>query len=159
MELGTIHALNVFCLIQEELWSDAEPLLHERLSRYPTDTRLHAMLAYLLERTGRYTESMDRHRRVLEIDPDNLNSLNSLGYLLAMHGGPDDYDEAARCLTRAVREKPDHPAYLDSLGVLLARQGDRDRAQKALYLALRGAPENQEIMDHIRSFLIKSEER
>ncbi|MBI3395412.1 MAG: hypothetical protein HY042_06230, partial [Spirochaetia bacterium] len=58
---------------------------------------------------------------------------------------------AARCLKAAVAKKPDSAAYLDSFGVLLSKMGNNAAAQKAFEKALLRAPNESEIMDHMRA--------
>jgi tetratricopeptide (TPR) repeat protein len=153
VEIGAAHALRALALVNAEDYAEAERALRARLGKSAGDVRLMGMLAHVLYRTGRLDEAIEQHRRILRLDADNLNSLNSLGYLLALRDLPEDRDEAYACLKRAVARKPEHPAYLDSLGVLLARSGDRERARRALFKALERAPENAEILDHIRDLL------
>lgn len=154
VEIAGVMALQVLCLIEDEEYRAAEDILKDRLQKYPNDVRLLSMRAHVEEKTGRADESIATHRRVLDVEPENINSLNSLGYLLAVHGKNDaDRDEAFRYLGRVLQREPNHPAYLDSFGVLLARKGDQGRARKALMKALQRAPENQEILEHIRELL------
>jgi Flp pilus assembly protein TadD len=157
VEIAAVMALQVLCLLQDEEYLAAEEILGDRLRKYQHDARLLSMLAHVYEKTGRREEGIATHRRILNLDPENINSLNSLGYLLTLHGhGAADREEAFACLKKAIQKKPDHPAYLDSFGVFLAKQGDRQRARRALLKALQRAPENQEILGHIQELLGKS---
>lgn len=154
VEIAAVMALQVLCLIEDEEFAAAEEILAERLQKFNSDVRLLSMQAHVFEKTGRFRESIECHRRVLQLDPDNVNSLNSLGYLLALHGQSEaERNEAYDCLKQVIQRKPDHPAYLDSFGVFLAKQGDGPRARKALLKALQRAPENQEIIAHIQEYL------
>ncbi len=153
VELASVHALRIFCLIQEENFQEAERDLEERLKVQEQDTRLLAMLAHIYERRAEYEEAILIHRRILELDPDNLNSLNNLGYLLTLHGKPGEETEALRCLKRVIELKPDYPAYLDSFGVFLSKKGQKEGARKALLKALRKAPDNSVILDHLKELL------
>lgn len=154
VEIAAVMALQVLCLIEDEEYAAAEKILTERLGKFNADVRLLSMQAHVFEKTARPAESINCHRRILDLDPDNVNSLNSLGYLLSLHGQTEaERNEAFDCLKRVIQKKPDHPAYLDSFGVFLAKQGDRPRARKALLKALQRAPENQEILGHIQELL------
>ncbi len=151
IELAAASSLRALCYIKLERFEEAEKLVRERIQIYRTDTRLHAMLAAIQEKTGRPQEAMATHRRILEIDPDNLNSLNSLGFLLTLHGAEKDRPEALLALKKALQKKPNYPAYLDSFGVFLARGGQKENARRALLKALQAAPQNTQIMDHLKS--------
>lgn len=153
VEIAPAQALRVYCLIQDGELLEADILLKERIPKDPTNTSLLGMLAHVQEKTHRIDEALATHRRILAMDPENLNSKNSLGYLLARHGNMADLPQAFAHLRDAVSRKPDHPAYLDSLGVLLVKQGEKERAKKAFLKALRKAPENAEILDHLKDII------
>ena len=153
LEAGAAAALRAYCLIQVAQFAEAEGLIEQRLAVHPTDTRLHSMLAFVFEKTGRTDQAIESHRRILQLEPDNVNSLNSMGYLLALHGTAADAGEAYTALKRALEASPNNPAYLDSFGVLLARRGQSDNARRALTKALQRAPENAEILDHLKQLL------
>lgn len=151
IELAAASSLRVYCHIKLGQFAEAETIVKERLQVYKTDTRLYAMLAHIQERTDRVQDAIATHRRILEIDPDNLNSMNSLGFLLTLHGGPENQAEALLNLKKALHKKPNYPAYLDSFGVALARGGQTENARRALLKALQFSPQNTEIMEHLKS--------
>ena len=157
IELASATSLRVFCHIKLDEFDVAERIVKERIQVYKTDTRLHAMLAHIQEKTERPRDAIQTHRRILEIDPDNLNSLNNLGYLLTLHGNPAEQNEALVHLKKALHKKPNHPAYLDSFGVHLARAGHTENARRALLKALQFAPQNTEIMDHLKGLFQQGE--
>lgn len=139
VEVGAVHALRAFALIQLRDFDPARETLFERLRLYPHDTRLLSMLAFIQEKTRQLGEAIETHRRILDLDSGNLNSLNSLGYLLALQG--ENLGEAFQCLKQVLQLKPGHPAYLDSFGVLLSKSGRNEEAQRALLQALARLPE------------------
>ncbi len=153
VELAAVHALRIFCLVEHGEHERAEELLAERLKIHERDTRLLAMRAFVREKADDFAEAIRLHRRVLELEPENLNSLNSLGYLLALHGAPEEQQEAYDCLKKVISRSPDHPAYLDSFGVFLAKKGQKEHARKALMKALKRAPNNTEILQHLKELL------
>lgn len=153
IQLGTVHAMRIFCLIMEEDYDRAHDLLRERLSVESQNTRLLAMQAYVYEKTGRKQDAVDTHRRILDLDPDNINSLNSLGYLLTLYGEGDELRLAYECLKKAIARDPDNPAYLDSFGVFLTRRGKDESARRAFVKALQRAPHNTVILDHLKELL------
>jgi len=153
LEIASVHALRVFCLLQEARYEEAGKILKERLKLYPEDIRLLSMFAHIKEKQNLFMEAVDLHRRILKIAPDHVNSLNSVGYLLTLYGKPEDMGEASNCLKRVLQLKPDYPAYLDSFGVFLGKRGQKENARKALMKALRKAPENAEILQHLKEVL------
>ncbi|WP_269496984.1 tetratricopeptide repeat protein [Castellaniella sp. S9] len=87
-------------------------------------------LAMLLERQGQTAEFETLMRRVIELDPDNANAYNSLGYTYADQGR--NLDEAQGLLERALDLEPDNPYILDSVGWYLFRVGDHEAALEYL---------------------------
>lgn len=65
-------------------------------------------------------------RRLLELDPDNADALNALGYTLA--DNTRRYDEALALIEKALRLKPDDAAILDSMGWVKFHLGELDEA-------------------------------
>ncbi len=82
--------------------------------------------------------SLDKSKEYLELavslDPQNPNTLNSLGYILAEEG--KDAAKAVTFCKKAVLIKPDNPAYLDSLGWAYFKMGNMEEARTFLRKAL-----------------------
>jgi len=95
-------------------------------------------------------------RRLLEIDPDNADALNALGYTLA--DNTKRYDEALALIEKALRLKPDDAAILDSMGWVKLHLGEVDDA----VLLLRAAYAKQaeaEIAAHLGEALWRKGEK
>ena len=153
VDIGRVQSLRIYSMIKLERWEEARFVLMDRLKIEPTDETLMGMLAYVYEREGRMKDAIGQHRRVLQVNPDNINSLNSLGYLITLYGKAEEMEEAYRCLKKAMEASPDHPAYLDSFGVFLNRKGNKDSARKALSKALKNDPDNSIILEHLKEVL------
>jgi len=69
-------------------------------------------------------------KRVIELDPNNANAYNSLGYTYADQNR--QLDEAQDLLERALDLDPDNPFILDSVGWYLYRSGDYEAALEYL---------------------------
>ena len=154
IELAAVYTLRALCLILSGQYQEAEAILVQRIKHDALDTRLQAMLAYIYEKTQRSQEAIKCLQKILKLQPENTNALNSFGYLLGLYGKtPNDKKLAFACLAKALRSHSDNPAYLDSLGVYYAVTGDQTRARQALYRALQQAPENSEILEHLSKYL------
>src|SRR5690606_3703990 len=80
-------------------------------------------------------QDAERHlRAILEIDPNDHNALNFLGYLWA--DKDVNLDEARVLVERALELDPENPYYLDSLGWVYYRQGDGEKAVEYIRRAL-----------------------
>ena len=69
-------------------------------------------------------------RHILRNDPDNVRTLNALGYSLA--DKTDRYEEALGYISRALKQAPDDPAIIDSMGWVQFRLGNLDKARSYL---------------------------
>ncbi|MBN2050969.1 MAG: tetratricopeptide repeat protein [Spirochaetales bacterium] len=103
--------------------------------------------AYVAYSQGLIGESVEYLEKALEIDGDNVNALNSLGYILAEEG--IDTEAALDYCRRAVKKSPANPAYLDSFGWALYKAGKTAEARKYLKEALEKAGDNRVIQHHL----------
>ncbi|CAM5179474.1 Tetratricopeptide (TPR) repeat protein OS=Castellaniella defragrans OX=75697 GN=HNR28_001822 PE=4 SV=1 [Castellaniella defragrans] len=87
-------------------------------------------LGMLLHQQGKLTEFEALMRRVIELDPDNANAYNSLGYTLVEQNRR--LSEARDLLERALDLEPDNPYVLDSVGWYLFRTKDYQGALEYL---------------------------
>lgn len=116
--------------------------------------KVHAALAYVLYAQRKVDEAVAELREALELDPDNPNANNSLGFILA--DSDRDPETAVRHCTKAVAKRPDSPAYLDSLGWSLYKAGKLAEAEKALRKAASLAPDKSEIVEHLKKVVVAS---
>ena len=89
--------------------------------------------------------------KALDLDPDNSNALNSIGYILA--DKKIDPLKAVDFCRRAVKEKPENPSYLDSLGWAFFRAGQASEARHYLKRAFELSNGNKTIAAHLRAVL------
>jgi len=87
-------------------------------------------LGMLLHQQGKTAEFEALMRRVIELDPDNANAYNSLGYTFVEQNR--NLDEARDLLERALELDPDNAYILDSVGWYLFRTRDYQGALEYL---------------------------
>ncbi len=142
-------------LLMQGLAARAEKLFKEvRSAHKDDDSGLVAQISdvYLsagarLERAKDY-EGAEKHlKRAIEVNPDNSQALNYLGYMLADRSV--HLDEAIGYIRKALERDPDNGAYLDSLGWAYFRKGEYVRAEKALASAIVASPDEAEIHAHM----------
>ena len=85
--------------------------------------------------------------KVLALRPQNADTLNFLGYLLA--DANLRLDEAETHLIAAIEQRAFSGAVIDSLGWLRFRQGRLDEAVELLEKANRFAPGDAELLEHL----------
>lgn len=122
----------------------------ERLKASGSESvQVYAFLGYTAWAQSRAEESLRWYAKALELDPENANALNGMGYILACEG-----KDGARALTfcrKAVDKVPDNPAYRDSLAWAYYKLGFIDEAKDHIGRARSLAPGATEIRDHARA--------
>lgn len=104
-----------------------------------------------LERTDRWDEAEADFRFALELQPDQPQVLNYLGYSLVEMG--ENLDEALGMIERAVAGRPDDGYITDSLGWVLYRMGRYDEAIVHMERAVELMPVDPIINDHLGDVL------
>lgn len=97
------------------------------LAAFPDDSALLYARALAWERRDDIARAEADLRRILVAEPDNVATLNALGYTLADR--TTRYAEALELIDRARVAEPDNPAIIDSYGWVLYRLG---RVEEAL---------------------------
>lgn len=111
--------------------------------------QVYAFLGYAAWAQGRPDEALAWYAKALEIDAENSNALNGMGYILACEG-----KEGARALTfcrKAVDQVPDNAAYRDSLAWAYYKLGLLAEARDNILRALSISPSVEEIQEHYRA--------
>ncbi len=129
----------------------AEYEFNKLISSGLESSQIYSALGYVYYSQKKIKESIEVLEKALEMDPDNANALNSLGFILAEE--EIDVRRAVELCRRAVKKKPKNAAYLDSLGWALYKQGKYAEARDALRRALDLMPGNQEIVSHMKEVL------
>jgi tetratricopeptide (TPR) repeat protein len=120
------------------------------LKALPDERRLLYGRALLQERRDHLPEAEADLRRIVELNPDDPDALNALGYTLADR--TDRYDEARGFIEKALKQKPDEPAIVDSMGWVLYKQKQYDESIRHLRRAYELQPD-AEIAAHLGEVL------
>jgi tetratricopeptide (TPR) repeat protein len=110
--------------------------------------KVYTALAHVLFLEKNYSESLSKLEKALALEPENPNSLNSFGYVLAESG--ERLGQALMFCQRAVRLRPSNPVYLDSLGWVYYKLGRLKDAAAILRKAVLLAPERTPIKEHLK---------
>ncbi len=119
-------------LTDEEITANIEPLrfrgiIYERLKRWP--------------------EAEADFKRVLKLVPDDVETLNYLGYTWVDRG--ENLTEAFDMIREAVKQQPRSGAIVDSLGWAHYKLGEYDKARENLEKAVALSPSSATIIDHL----------
>ena len=118
-------------LSERGLFDEAIAVLDSELVEKPDDTEMLYSKAMIGGAAGKITILENALSRILEIDPDNADALNSLGYTLA--DKTDRYQEAFELVSKALSIRPNDPAFIDSMGWVYYRLNNLEQA--IFYLA------------------------
>ena len=92
-------------------------------------------------------ESIAAMRKLIQIDPNNADALNFVGYTYAEQG--KNLDEAEMLIKRALELSPNKGYILDSLGWVYYKRGKYDEAIELLNRASELQPDDPSIMEHL----------
>lgn len=113
---------------------DAIEILQPLLQEHDRNLWLHYYLAICYDKLKQF-ENTEKHLKIcIELDPENAELLNFLGYLYADKNV--NLTDAENLIRRALKIEPDNPFYLDSLGWVYYRQGDAQNAIKYIRNAI-----------------------
>jgi tetratricopeptide (TPR) repeat protein len=115
------------------MYQEAYALYAEALESNPQDEDLLYAQALVAEQLDRVDVAEQYMRQILEQDPDNVRTLNALGYTLADR--TERYAEARQLIEKAYAQKPDDPAIIDSMGWVQYRLGNLEEARRYLQQA------------------------
>ena len=99
-----------------------------------------------LERSKQWDRAEADFRKALELEPDQPDVLNYLGYSLVELG--QKLDEAEKMIEKAVDQRPEDGYIVDSLGWILYRFGEFERATEQLERAVELRLVDPVINDH-----------
>ncbi len=147
----TREALGRARLIREN-YKDALPIYDALISEMSEEDLKNNTLplyfrAICYEREEQWEKAVEDFRRVLEIDPEDADTLNYLGYTWVDRG--ENLTEAFDMIEKAVELEPDSGAIIDSLGWAHYKLGRYELAKDNLEKAVELTPNSATIVDHL----------
>ncbi|MBC6413904.1 MAG: tetratricopeptide repeat protein [Chromatiales bacterium] len=143
-------------LRENELKDQALSLYDEALASYPDSLSLlyaRGMLRLEMEQIDAFVEDM---QRVIELDNDNWQALNALGYTLANLN--QQLEDASTYIRRAYELNPTDPAVIDSMGWLEFRLNNLELAERYISKAA-SVFHDDEILGHWVEILLSMEKQ
>ena len=90
---------------------------------------------------------------VINLEPENADALNYLGYTYADLG--QNLDEAEHLIKQALKYKPDDGYIIDSLGWVYFKKGYYNKALNLLEKAVSLVPDDPAILEHLGDAYMK----
>ncbi|MDL2269145.1 tetratricopeptide repeat protein [Desulfosarcina sp. OttesenSCG-928-A07] len=132
---------------QAEAYKQAEQALFGGLRLDPDNPMLYFRLGVIYDKWGRKDESIICMNQVIEMDPDNAEALNYLGYTYAEQGV--FLDKAESLIRKALALKPGDGYITDSLGWVYYQRGEYESASLFLETAVRLVPDDPVVWEHL----------
>ncbi len=126
-----------------EVWQDSESLWSSVVKTYSAYPAVQINLGHAYWSKGRLDAAIGAYHKALDLQPDQVETLNNLGTAHAQKG---ELDEALRFYNRALAVKPDYVEAQGNLGSVFVKQGRLDEALSIYQEALARKPGNPEIL-------------
>jgi len=133
-----------------QLLKETEPAL--ALANIPTQLLFNRAAAF--EGLKQFPQAAGQIKQLFNIDPDNIEALNFLGYLYAEQG--IRLDEAETLIRRALDKRPDNGYYLDSLAWVHFQRAEYGKALSVQNKAVGKVPDDPVMREHLGDILWKS---
>ena len=114
-------------LLEDGRLNEAIDQLARATSLDPKLTQAHSLLAVAYDRKGLHERAEDSYKRAIEVNENDPQSLNNLGYSLYLNG---NYRAAVDKLKRAARLAPSDARILNNLALAQVRVGKYDDAYR-----------------------------
>jgi len=149
-----IYLTNSYFYEEDNQWDLAIQALTAGLGQVEQPQEIHFRLAVLYEKQNNRPESIQQIKKVLELDPNNADAQNFLGYSYAEAGV--NLDEAEKLIQEALRAKPNSGHIIDSLGWVYYKKGQYDKAVTELERAVRLMPQDGTVAEHLGDAYFKA---
>lgn len=111
----------------------------------------------VLDKQGKFDDAIASMKKVIDVQPDNADAYNYIGYSFADKG--IQLDDAKRYMENALKLDPENPYYLDSMGWVHFKRGEYALAQASLEKAVENLKTSQKddavIFDHLAQVFLK----
>lgn len=150
-DLPSVHRALGDMLRRQERWEEAAQAFDAAIGVLPVVDASHWVLYYLraiaYERSDLWDLAEPDFRKALELQPDQPQVLNYLGYSYLEQGV--NYDEALQMIERAVAARPEDGHIVDSLGWAFYRLGRYEEAVEPMERAAELMPLDPVVNDHL----------
>lgn len=139
-------------------WDEAIQKLDQLMKDFPDKEEIimtsQFSLSNLYVQKGELRKGEEILEKILEVNPDNTQANNDLGYLWADQG--KNLEQAEKMIRKALVAEPDNGAYLDSLGWVLFKLGKLEEAVPPLEQATNmNMGSDTTVWDHLGDVLLK----
>ncbi len=139
-------------------WDTAVTKFEKLTEMAPDNKRLQRLCQFSISniyvQKGEYRKGEEILEKILEVDPEDTQVNNDLGYLWADQG--KNLDRAEKMIRKAVTAEPENGAYLDSLGWVLFKLGKYQEAVGPIEQAVKkNTGGDSTLLDHLGDVQLK----
>ena len=120
----------------------ALPVLEQAAAKSPTRPEVHSTLAFCYEKMERVSDAIREYRRAVELDSQDLDSWNRLGWLTLER----DPAQSAEAFRAALRADPKSVEAHQGLGMALVESGHAEEGVKEIQEALAASPDDLPVL-------------
>ncbi len=151
----TLALLEAELLSRKGKHKEALDLLNELEKSYTDDYRIYFSKAIIYDYLEDYKKAEENLRKAIELNPENPDLYNHLGYSLLLWYGEKRVKEAKELIEKALQKEPENPAYLDSMGWAYYMERDYEKAIQYLLKSLRKVYDDPVVNEHVGDVLLK----
>lgn len=148
-----IIALAMTSRVQVSYWKDSETLF-THAGKVAESSLAYTKLGYEKAQQGELTAAANLFHRALDLDPEYVAALSSLGNTWLARGNPQ---QAIRYFQKVIALDPEHAEAQYNLGIVYSLQGDPSDAVEHYDQALRVDPENAMVHANLGIALLELE--
>ncbi|MDR0532650.1 MAG: tetratricopeptide repeat protein [Verrucomicrobiales bacterium] len=154
-DIPNLQLFQALVLRNLERWKDALAIFQnlEQQNGKLIDSNFYFDYAVTYEKSGDEAKAVELFRKCLNLNPNNHQALNYLGYMWASKG--ENLDEAEQMIAKALTLDPDSSAYLDSMAWVYYQKKQYDKALEFQQKAIVGMPDDPEVLEHLADIYYK----
>jgi putative PEP-CTERM system TPR-repeat lipoprotein len=123
-------------------------IIHQWVATHPEEASAWLLEGKILQEGGKTEQAREIYAHVLALEPDNVQALNNLAWILREH----DPEKAKKYAEQAVALAPGYITR-DTLGTILLQLGENEQAEQLLREAFGEQPESATIRYHLATAL------
>lgn len=128
--------------IRNEKWNEAKESLQKAVKKPLNDPLPYALMGYIANKENRYQEAEKMFQKSLELDKNNPNFNNNLGFNY-LEWDEKYLDKAQHYISIALKAEKDNYHYLHSMGKVLFLRKECEKAVKVLEKSLKIMPNKE----------------
>ena len=150
LQRAQISLIEAQLLRDAKRYDEAYQVLQQALEKLPSHPVLLYETAMMADKIGKYDVAEQELRKLIQLNPQDANAYNALGYSLLERN--ERVPEAVALVEQALQLAPDDSAIIDSVGWGYYRSGKLDDSVKLLRRAFTANPD-PEIASHLGEVL------